>query len=194
MASNFPGPYQVELFYTVGANQHIARFNCDVDNLVTPGTPPGSINVITQGGGNETLTLCVAGIVALLSDAYPTTATFTGYDFYVYIPGTYDRTFITSGTLSVPGVNAGAPELAGYAMMTFKTYGGGTMRFTMIESSFVGNLKVSLSSVSSPELVAIRDFLLSSDNWIIAYDNSFPLKANNYLEGRNERLFKKYFR
>lgn len=194
MASNFPGPYQVEINYTVDDRPHIMRLNTDCDGTPIPGTPPASINLLERGGSTVNLGTAVNTFVALLAPMYFDDASFNSYTFWVYQPGTYNRTYITGGSLAIVGSVAGTTVPASYNQLTFGTYSGGKMSIVMVENRADGTDKRPLANPGFVDVEAIRDYVLSEDAWMIGYDNSHAIRPINYLQGRNEALFKKYFR
>ena len=190
MAQNFPGPYEVELFYTVDSLQHAMRINCAVQGTPAPGDSVLSISLKERGGGTVILETAVVAFVDLLKVHYDPLATFDSYNFWRYDAGTFDRTFISSNTLGVAGTNAGSPTLSHQSTLTFRTEEGGTMRLVLLESRDSIQNRVPYAS-NGAAYQAIFDFVVSTSSWLKPRDTSWAIASLNRVGGENERLFKK---
>lgn len=194
MASNFPGPYQIEVNYTVDSRDHIMRLNCDVDTEPTAGEDPANIDLVQRDGSTVNLGTAVNALVALFAPLYYDDASFNSYTLWKYDAGTFNRTYKSAGTLSIVGSTSGSAEPASYSQLTFGTVLGGKMSIVLIEGRLATPVKLPLSNTGSTQIDDIRDYVLSADAWMIGYDNSFAVRGINYLRGQNEALFKKYYR
>lgn len=193
--ANFPGEYQVEITYIVGILEHKMSLNCDVSGgFVVPGTDPVNIDLLTKGGNSVQLAIAVPAFVNLLKKLWSSDCSFVDYTFWRYDVGTYDRNFIATGSLGIDGDDPGSNTVAHQQTLTFRTVGGGIMKLVLLESIFSTNLKQSLPASTSPDTVAVRDFILSDGNWVIARDNTYPVAALRLLGGQNEKLFRKRYR
>lgn len=193
--ANFPGEYQVEITYIVGIIEHKMSLNCDVvGGFVVPGTDPVNIDLQTKGGSSVQLAIAVPAFVNLLKKLWHDDCSFVDYTFWRFDVGTYDRNFIATGSLAIDGDSASENNIAHQQTLTFRTVGGGILKLVLLESIFAGNLKQSLPAASNADTVALRDFVLSDNNWIIARDNTYPVAALRLLGGQNEKLFRKRYR
>lgn len=193
MASNFPGPYEVEIHYTSNSNSHVQRLNCDVISTPNPGDAASTIDLKTRTGGSVQLDTAVAAWVALIADNFQTTATFDNFTFWQIDPGTFDKTFITTESLSQIGTGGGSSTPEHQVALTFRTIEGGSMRVVMLESQTTTNERKTYADSSIP-IIAIMDFVVSGVNWILARDTSYPIAPLNSVGGQNEALFKKAYR
>lgn len=193
MASNFPGPYEVEIHYTSNSNQHVQRVNCDVLSTPAPGAAPSTIDLKVRGGGSVQLDTAVDDWVALLADNFEVPSSFDNFTFWKIDPGTFDKTFITTAALSQVGTGGGATTPEHQVALTFRTIEGGSMRIVMLESQTTTNERKAYIDSSVP-IQAIMDFVVSTSDWILARDTSYPIASLNSVGGQNEALFKKAYR
>ena len=138
MADNFPGPYEVEIFYTQDNLTHISRINTDVDGLPSPGDAPDTINLKTRIGGTVALTLAVSTWITTIKGFFANTTTFDSYNLWRYTAGTYKKTFITSGQIGEVGTSVNVATESHQATLTFRTQEGGSMRLVWLESAWGG--------------------------------------------------------
>ncbi len=203
MALNYPGPYEVRIFYTVTvgsvALEHTQRLNCNVSPHADPGEEFNDITVVTRGplgggAGFSTLKSAVDDYVALMRGIYnTTTANIDRAELWRYTPGTFEAAFVSAYNIDLPGTIASATVQAGEAILTFRTIEGGIMKLAYEESYLPPGGAQSLGVVTGPA-AAIRDYVLGSSNWILARDTSYPFAGYRYNPGQNEAIFKKRFR
>lgn len=199
MAFNYPGPYEVELLYSVnlspgGAITHRQRLNCQVVADPAVGDPPSSISLVRRNTTNVLLNTAVADWTTLVRAAYNSAeASMVGYNFWKYTPGTFERTFITGEGLALAGTSATGSSNSRSDIITFKTQEGGQMRLVFLES--VGTmLGIDNTPFANAQMEAIRAFVVGTTNWILARDTSYPVIAFNHLGGQNEKVFKMRYR
>lgn len=190
MASNFPGPFEVELRYTCSGEQHTQRLNCDTQSAPTPGDAPSTILLDKRDAGTIALDTALTNWITLVKPFYHTGVTFDDYTFWQYAPGTFDRTFITTASLGIAGTNALAVNLSFQNIMTMRTLEGGLMKLSFMETSATDIQRLSYAA-SGAVVKAIFDFVIGSTNWILARDTSFPIATIASMGGGNEALFKK---
>lgn len=190
MALNYPGPYEIEFRYTTSGIQHTARYNCDVTGTPSPGDLPSAIDVNLRSGSTLSLDTVVANWVLLLDSLFHTSVTFDDYTFWKYTPLSFDRTFITTASIGSNGTSATATNLSHAIILTFRTIEGGVMKLNFMESinSQIARLTY---AASGPDVKAIFDFVVSTANWVLARDTSYPIATIHSLGGENEAVFKK---
>lgn len=193
MAQNYPGEYAVEIIYSVGGLTHKALISCDVSGTPSVGDAPSTIDLLTKGGGVTPLDTAVNVYVTLLQPLFSTTVDFVKFEFWKYAPLSYDRTWITDGTLGLNGTNAGAYAPAKYRKFSFRTLAGGVAYLTLLESIVDGNLQESYP-FASPASNAIANYAVGGTSWMKARDNSFFSTPILLSDGQNEVLFRKRYR
>jgi len=193
MASNFPGPYELEIKYTVSSVEHVHRVSCDTVGTPTVGDLPTAITLQTKDTVGILLNTAVTAYVALLKVRYHTSVTFTSFDFWKYTPLTYIRQWISTGVLSVAGTSTGSTSLAQQSTFTYRTLEGNIMRTVLLES--IDDTKDRVPYASAPASVkAIMDYIVASDTWVLARDTSYPISPLNAVGGQNEAVFKARYR
>jgi len=190
MASNFPGPYEVEIIYTAGGLEHRSRLNCDANGTPSPGDAATAIDLKTRGGGTVQLDTAVGALTDLFRVIYNDGDTFDSFNFWKYAAGTFDRTFITSASIGTSGQKVGAGNDNHANIYTFRTIEGGVMKIVLLDSTATEVIRQPAAG-SGADNVAIFDFVVSTSNWILARDTSYPITANHLVGGENEALFKK---
>lgn len=196
MASNFPGPYAVEMVYTVGGLTHRMLLNCDVSGSPAPGTDVSLISVLDADGTLINLDDAVTSFVALLAPLYDGASDFVEYILWEYTPGTFDRDYISGNSLGTAGSNVGSYAPAKYRKFSFRTAGGGIAYVTLLESIVDGNTQQSYP-YTSPASNAIADFVTgtgTNSGWILGRDNTYPVSSLRLSDGQNEAVFRKRFR
>lgn len=191
--ANFPGPWAVEIHYTVGGLNHSMLFSCSTPSLINVGDDPNTIDLYQKGGGTASLTTSVNVLVTLFQPLFDTTSDFVSFDFWKYAPSSYDRVWYSGGLIGLSGTNAGTYAPAKYRKFSFRTVGGGVAYITLLESIVDGNLQESYPFVS-PASNAIADYAVSATSWLSARDNSYFAVPLRLSDGQNEVLFRKRYR
>ncbi len=189
MALNFPGPYEVELRYTVSGLIHTQRINCDVVGTPSPGDLPASINLVSRDASNPVLTTAVTAWVTLIKAAFNTATTFDDFTLWKYTPLTFDKTFISTGTLAIAGTDAALHVANIQQILTFRTQEGGPMRVVLMEVTSANELRTSYAA-SSALYQTFMDFVSGLSSWFLARDTSYAIASLNVVGGQNEALFK----
>jgi hypothetical protein len=122
-----------------------------------------------------------------------TFTTYIGYNVWKYTPGTFVRTFITGVTLGTNGLSANPPQPAHQDILTFKTQEGNEMRLVFLETvlTFQG---IDNAPLADANMDALFDYVIGTNNWIVARDTSYPIVQFNWLGGQNEKTFKQRYR
>ena len=189
MASNFPGPYEVEMRYTCSGLQHTQRLNLDVSGTPTPGDAPATIDVKRRDLTTITLDVAVAAWVLLIRELFNTLTTIDDYTLWKYTPLTFDKVFITTASIGSTGNNALPINLSFQQIMTFRTLEGGVMKLNFMETAATSIARLPYAA-SGPFVTAIFDFINSAINWVLARDTSYPIAPIFSMGGENEALFK----
>lgn len=194
MPENFPGPFEVELFYTANGNEHVARINCNTGSGVpVVGTNPTAIDLLLADGTNKTLQTAVQEYADLFKVWLNTSDSVDGFDFYAYLTPGGARQYVTSGVLGISGTSGSSAVIAHQTTWTFKTQEGNTMRMVLMELVLGGNTRRPYSSISTTEQ-GFMDYIAADDTWIMARDTSYPVVPRNQIGGQNEALFKRTYR
>jgi hypothetical protein len=193
MATNFPGPYAVEITYVIGGLTHKMLLNTQVSGSPDPGDNAALVDLVLRNASTIPLPDAVDDWIALLVPLFSTTSTFVEAVLWRYEPESFDRTFITSYAIGEDGTNAGAFAPAKYRKFSFRTQGGGILYVTLLESIVDGNLQETYPFASGASN-AIANYVVAATSWIYARDNTYPISPLRLSDGQNEVLFRKRYR
>lgn len=194
MADNFPGPYGLEVAYTVEGFQHKLLWNTNVDGDPAIGADPATIDLLTRGGGTVSMITAVPAMLQPMINQFNVSVDFGECILWKYVPLTEQRNFITSFNIGLSGLNGSPTNLAQQVTQTFRTAEGGVMRLVFLEASTVGNTREPLSTQTNPDIESFSDNVIAGTNFILARDTSYPISKLNLALGENERVWKKRYR
>lgn len=191
---NYPGPYEVRMFYTVNTIQHVQRLNVRVDGTPAPGTAMADIDFLRRDNLTYTATDEIEDwadlIKPLLSSA---SSTIDFAELWKYEPGTFNAEFISTHPLAVAGTNASAYNPAGQIIFTFRTLEGGLMKISVMETTFLKGLPLAYPAMSAAAQAVADAVQLGTSPWL-ARDTSYPFSFIKLFPGENEATFKKRYR
>lgn len=194
--ANFPGPWQVRLNYSVLAggftDTHQQRLNCDMDTAGNVGDGFADFSVKRRNAAALSLFTAINDWVDLIDAVYNQNSTFIDAELWKYTAGTDDAAWYSSQSISQAGASVANAIRAQESIMTFRTFGGGSMRLHFMETITAAG--ITDFPPFSAEYEAISSFVLGDGNWILARDNTYPATDVALHPGVNERLFKKAFR
>lgn len=193
MANNIPGPYQIEISYTVDTVVHKQRLNVEVSGTPAVGADPSTVDLEMRNTNTLLMDAAVDAWCTLLADRFAPTASFDSYILWKIDQDTEERSYVTSDVIAIVGVSGSATNLAHQNTLTFRTFEGGVMRIVLLEPVGTSLVRVPYSSVGAG-VKAIMDFVFSDVNWILARDTSYPIAPLNSVSGQNEAVFRKRYR
>jgi hypothetical protein len=195
MTSNLIGPHIVRIPYQGIYFAHTMQLNLDCVGLVTPGTDFADIDVYTKKSGPIPLDDCLNAFMALVEPGYDADTNFGPAELYYVLPGTEDTMWIGAGVDAWTGTSEADPEPASELILTFRTYEGGIMRLTFLESVNAGNGHVPLGGRGAETFEgALWRYIIGDDGWILGKDTSYPIAPLNLCQGENEVLWRKHYR
>lgn len=190
---SFPGPYQVEIDYTVFGRTHKLRVELQLDSSPVAGTDPATLNAVTKSGGTVNLVTAVTALVDLIKPQFEAAATFNSFILWKFVSGTNQKSFIGSATLGISGTSGNSGVVAHYSMFTFRSSNGGIAKLVMLEDSQSGNSKTTYANMGSVRQ-AIADYCIGPGSWIYARDNGYPVAVLFESQGQNESVWRKIYR
>lgn len=200
MALNFPGPYEVRLFYTTNLItvplQHQARYNVYVDGDPDPGTAFADIDVIRRDGSPFALDGEVDDWVDLMKGLYNSTAGIGVIDYaelWKYEPESFDASYISTYPIAVTGTSATAQSPYTQVIVTFRTNLGGIMKISFLET-IITQGAVDTLPFANATLDAMADALVAGTVPWVGRDGGYPFACIAAYPGQNEALFKKRVR
>lgn len=198
MAANLPGPYELEYEYLQSGLVHKLRLNCVAIGNPPPGTPAVDVQLQQKGGATDDVEALALLFWGYLRPFFNASTSVAAVNLWKYVPGTYQKIFITSCVSSFPvGTNVSASDPAREWVLSFRSANGGIMYIRLEEGGTnTGTYGRTSLAAAGPATVqgVIRDFVLSSASFLVARDDSFPIAGYRLLIGQNEAIFKKRFR
>lgn len=200
MALNFPGPYEIRLYYTVVLSSvaltHSQRLNLRVAGTPTPGTLFSDIDALRRDDSPFALDGEVDDWVALIDGLYHNGAGATSFDYaelWKYEPESFDASFISTYDIAVPGASVTANNAAGQTIMTFRTLEGGVMKLSFMETNIFYAAR-DTPPYSNTTAEAIRAACVAGTVPWMGRDGSYPFAAIALYPGQNEATFKRRYR
>lgn len=196
---NFPGPYEFEFSINMGvvtpAREHKLRVNVALVGTPAIGSLLSAITVQCAGGGTKTGQAAVDQFWSFIRLAYPSTVSCSGVVLWKYVPGTFAKDYVASGTVASPAGATGSVGIAMQRTLSFRTANGSVMKTVILEGNVNADTKTTLvpnSSGTTDQRIAA--YILSADNWALGRDDSYPVSAMFAAYGQNERIWRKIYR
>lgn len=196
MAINLPGPYEADYAYIVAGFTHHLRVNCMVMDNPAPGTPFIDLEVQTISGTPMLLSGAVQTLWDFIRPFMHSAVLAPTVTIWKYVTGSFEKDFITASSgVTGAGTNGVAYNPGHYRQFSFRSANGGIMKVSLMEDSdtdkTIVNLIANPAGNASQQLAA---YILSTDGWLLARDDSFPIAPYHENQGENEALFRRRFR
>ena len=189
MTLNFPGPYEIRLFYTCTINTpltHVARYNIQLVGVPDPGDTFDTITVLQRDGNTKALDVLVDEWVALMQAIYSTSqTTFVRAELWQNVFQSFQTSFVSTYALGLSGSVAQNVVAAGQSLVTFRTQEGGILKLSFMES-IIASGPSDFEPFSPSALQAMVDYVLAVTNCFLARDTSFPIAVIGHYPGQNE--------
>lgn len=190
--ANFPGPYAVEFKYQAATREHSAELNCAAIGNPPPGTPAASITLATRSGGSVALQTGVQNFWNFYRGGHATTNTLLEWSLWQYVTGTFEKVFVTGGSVTNPLGASGTPQATRQSIISLRTANGGVMFVEWLEGNTLADTTAALiPSGVGTYFQQVAAYLLSSEGWAIGRDDSFPIAALKTNHGQNEAIWRK---
>lgn len=199
MAINFPGPYEVRIFYTVttgiSVHTHVQRLNVRVDGTPAPGTPMADIDFLRRDNLPFAADAEIDAWVALILPRWAVHASngVSHAELWKYEPDSFDSSFISTYDISAPSTGSGTTLIAGQEIYTFRTEEGGIMKVNFMQSVQAQGAPQVYSALNAGQKAIVDAIRNGTVPWL-ARDTSYPFSFIRMYPGSNEALFKKIFR
>ena len=194
MALNFPGPYEVRIFYTAGGRAHVHRLNVAFQTLGSIGGPFIDFYPLGRDGTyTETLKARVDAWIAAIKTQFNSGSTFTHAELWEYEPLSFESSFVTTYTLAVAGTSGTGTNQASESIYVFRTQEGGIMKLSLLDTVIASGAGLAYTGLTAAQQ-GIVDLVLASSNVWKARDTSYPFAFIKLYPGVNEALFKKIYR
>lgn len=194
--ANFPGPYELRIFYTVttspgDAIQHQLRINVDCDPAPDPGDTFNTIQVKLAGGSTTGLHNTTLAIVNLVEDFYNgTDATFDYAELWLYEAASFEAAYISTYAIGLPGTSAEDTFPASQTIWTFRTVGGGILKVSLMDNVSAPYVPVAYADLNAVNKALVDYVVDDTLSPFLGRDNTRPLAFLRQFAGQNEHLFK----
>ena len=207
MATNYPGPYEIRIFYTVtyatgGALTHEQRLNVVCAPEPDPGTEFDAIYVQNAPLSTTTLDSVVDQWVTYIKTQFNSGSVSIDYaELWKYTAGTFLSEFVSSYTIGVAGTSGSSVVPCQQSIFVFRSKEGGIMKISLLETvNNLNNVPIGYSGLSAAQK-DIVDYVINvnfpssgAGNWFYARDTSQPFSFVKLYLGQFEKLYKKRFR
>lgn len=200
MTTNFPGPFQVRMYYTVTpvgevALQHVLQWNCDLTGDPAVGTNFNIIPVIRRVGDDTMLDAVVDSLVAVIRPMYAAaTTTLTHAELWKFEPGTFDASFVSTYNINLAATGTGSDIESSEMIFTYRSQEGGVMKVHLMEGETAAGDVQDYGDMNA----ATQDFadwwIDGATSWSLARDTSYPVAFMRLFPGQSEALFKRRHR
>jgi len=199
MALNFPGPFEVRIFYQTNETPaaiaaHVLRLSCNMSIEGDPGDPFSEwIPYQKNGSAVSSLDTHVDALMAVVRPFYVAAVDFVGAELWEYAPGTFDAVYRASYTLGLAGTGAGTTQVAGQLVTTFRTVNGGIFKIDLRGTNIAAGATQSFP-IGAGVATNLANYLVGGTTIWWARDNSYPLVPLKYMPGQNEKAWRVAFR
>lgn len=199
MPTNFPGPYEIRIFYTVEPSGyaplvHQFRYSLVLSAVPDPGTAFASIDVVLAGGGTLALHTQVDALVALLKPLMSAAdATIDYAELWTYEESTFNADFLSSYDIGEAGTHASAAGVAHETISTFRTTNGGILKAVILENPGTYDVPYAYADLDSAWQAFVNYVKHATQSPFYARDNGRPFTFLKAFNGQNEHLFKKRY-
>jgi len=196
--ANFPGPYELRLFYTtnepVQIANHVLRLSLRVAVDPQPGDTFGAIQTLNKNSvpGNF-LSEVLNDLLSVIRPFYVTAVDFTQAELWRYPPQSFDASFISATAVGAQGVSTATTSVASQFVFTFRTSLGGIFKVDLRGTTVAPAAKQSFP-FNFGGWNNLANYFLSTGAPFIGRDNGVPIAPLFALPGQNERAWKRVFR
>lgn len=197
MALNYPGPYQVRIFYTTTVSSiainHVQALNIALDGDPLPGDDFDTITPLYDGSPITDSLKDVVDAWVLLMKAILSSGggnTIDRAELWRYDALSFDSTFISAYSLAIAGTSGSAIVSGGQSIVTMRTKLGGVFKLSFMETVIAAG-GVDSGTISNASLESMVAGIEAGDFPWIGRDGGTPFVRINHYPGINEALWKR---
>jgi len=196
--ANYPGPYELRLFYTTNEPtiiaDHVLRLSFRTASDPEPGTGFDAIQTLNKSGApSNFLSVVLTDLLTFVRPFYLPAVDFVRAEVWKYPPSSFDALFISAQSVGLGGNGTGTTTIAGQLIFTFRTSFGGVMKVDLRGTTVSPREKLSFPTAFAA-FNNLADYFLFSGTPFIGRDNGVPIATMFALAGQNERAWKKVYR
>lgn len=200
MADNFPGPYQLRVFYNCAPSgspnlTHVMALNLAVSGTPEIGTPFADIDIIRRIGGVVDLATVTSELHGVLRPILSLADTLiTHAELWKYAEGTHDASYVATYVIDLSGLNVNVAKPAGQMIWSWRTGEGGIMKIYVMEATNQESTQQSYGNLDADEQAFVDWFHEDATSYALARDTSPPLVFLRMSPGQHETIFQKRYR
>lgn len=196
--ANFPGPYELRIFYTtnepVVIADHVLRLSFRVAGDPEPGAAFSTIQVLNKSGApGANLADVLGDLLVVVRPFYIPAVDFVRAEVWRYPPQSFDAFFIAAQNIGLGGTGTGTTFIAGQLIFTFRTSNGGVFKVDLRGTTVTPREKLSFPTAFGA-FNSLANYMLFPTTPFIGRDNGVPVATLFALAGQNERAWKKVYR
>lgn len=197
--ANHPGPYIMEFGYRVSSLLHKLRFNVSAVGNPTPADSVSGIMLNTRGGSTRGAVVASNDIWEQYRIQYNTAVVCEYVTLYKVDPfPSLGMTFIATWAVTNPaGLSGSATVLAHQQVNTFRSFNGGIMKFSYLESilsGVVGAVTTLTANPAGSSAQRLASLFISNNGVVMSRDDAFIASPLKQLNGQNESIFRRRYR
>lgn len=197
MALNYPGPYEVRIFYTIvaatGTITHSQRLNVRVDGDPDPGTAMADIDFLRRDDSPFAASGEINAWAAYMKALYASAAgeaTLQYAELWKYEAESFDASYVSTHPIDLAGTSGSSTVSSQQTIVTFRSQLGGIMKISFMETVITTVAKDPLPFANAA-LDTIADAVVAGTVPWIARDGGYPIACIAAYPGQNEALFKR---
>lgn len=200
MAINFPGPYQLRVYYDcVPAAEpsltHVMQFNLDCDSTPDPGDPFSDIDVLRRSGDPSALSDVVGALMTVLRPICSLADTAFNYaELWAYEAGTENASYVSSLDISLAGSDDVDGVPAELEVYSFRTIEGGIMKIYLLEQLHPGRVPENYTDLSDEEKDFVDWVVAPTSAFFLGRDTSYPFVFHKLSASESEHTFERRYR
>ena len=140
MAVNFPGPYELRIFYTATISGEVYNHTCRLSMLNVDYSGVGddfdTIEVTARDASVQTLDVLTDNLIADVREFHSSEITYDRAELWEYEEGTFNAFFVSTYTVGVDGSAAASAVLDSQTILSFRTSAGGIAKLDLRHTSF----------------------------------------------------------
>lgn len=195
MALNYPGPFEVRLFYQTNETPaaiaaHVLRLSLNMSIEGAPGDPFSDwIPFQKNGSAVSSLDTHVDALVALLQPFFNTATDIVQAELWEYAPLSFDAVYRSSYDITLAGTSGGATQVASQGVVTLRTVNGGIMKVDL--RGIISTPGPTQTFPTGTTIVQnLVNYLVGGTNIWWGRDNSYPLVPLRWMPGQNEHAWR----
>ena len=193
---NFPGPYQLRVFYTcdpggVGPLDHVLALNLKLSGTPDPGTAFADISVDARVVADHPLSTVTDELVGYLRDLSSLAdTTFTHAELWVYEDLSFNADFVSTYNINLAGTIAFDGLAAAQDIYVFRTFEGNLMKVYTQEFKSTPGPSITYPNLAQVTQDLVDFFIDDNHSFFLARDTSYPLAFLKLHPGSSESIFK----